>query len=131
MFKFAATSLAMIVFAAGGLPTVSAAQPSAAPRAASTIAERQYANAVSSFRQGRYPEAFGRFVALADAGYAPAAEQALWMYRHGPTLFGREWDSNSEQLAAWARLAGQRVPEMDGGAQTPRLSNVSMQPTRR
>jgi hypothetical protein len=61
---------------------------------------------VASFRQARFPEAYGRLIALADAGHAPSAELALWMYFNGPSLFGRDWDSTQDQLTAWAQLAG-------------------------
>ena len=53
------------------------------------MAERLHANALASFRQARFPEAYGRFIALADAGHAPAAELALWMYLQGPSVFGK------------------------------------------
>jgi hypothetical protein len=84
-----------------------------APSAPST-AERLHANALASFQQARFPEAYGRFIALANAGHAPSAEVALWMYLHGPTVFGREWDSTPEQLTAWARMAGQEAPTLVG-----------------
>ena len=77
-----------------------------------SVAERLHNNAVSSFRQARFPEAYGRFIVLADAGHAPSAELALWMYQHGPSVFGKDWDSSQEQLTAWARLAGQPAPTM-------------------
>ena len=67
---------------------------------------------MASFRAARFPEAYGRFIALAGAGHAPAAEQALWMYRHGPSLFGKDWHSSQDQLTAWAKLAGQPAPTM-------------------
>ena len=86
--------------------------PSAFAQAAPGAAERLHANAVASFRQARFPEAYGRFIGLADAGHAPSAEMALWMYLHGPALFGRDWDSTPEQLTAWAQLARQPVPTM-------------------
>ena len=62
---------------------------------------------MASFRQARFPDAYGRFIKLADAGHAASAEQALWMYRNGPVLFGSDWDTTQEQLTAWAQLAGQ------------------------
>ena len=86
--------------------------PVAFAQSASGAAERLHANAVASFRAARFPEAYGRFIALAGAGHAPAAEQALWMYRHGPSLFGKDWDSSQDQLTAWAKLAGQPAPTM-------------------
>lgn len=88
------------------------AQQGQSARSAPSVAERLHANALASFREARFPEAYGRFIALADAGHAPAAEVALWMYQHGPSVFGKEWDSSQEQLTAWARLAGQPAPTM-------------------
>lgn len=73
-------------------------------------AERLQVDAVASFRQARFSEAFGRFKNLADAGHAPSAEMALWMYLNGPTLFDKDWDSTQEQLTAWAQLARQPAP---------------------
>jgi hypothetical protein len=92
---------------------VSAAQ--AQPRPASpTAAAQLHANAVASFRQGRFAEAFGRFNSLADAGHAPSAAIALWMFQNGPAVFGSDWDSSQDQLTAWAQLAGQPVPQLVG-----------------
>lgn len=88
-------------------------------------AERLYANAVASFRQARFPEAYGRFISLADAGHAPAAEQALWMYRNGPVLFGRDWDSTQDQLTAWSKLVGQPAPVMTARAYPPVATQVA------
>lgn len=93
--------------------------PGASAQSAPGAAERLYANAVASFRQARFPEAYGRFISLADAGHAPAAEQALWMYRNGPVLFGRDWDSTQEQLTAWSKLAGQPAPTLTARTYLP------------
>lgn len=86
--------------------------PTAFAQPTISVAERLHANAVSSFRQARFPEAYGRFIALADAGYAPSAEVALWMYQQGSTVFGRDWDSSQEQLTAWANLVGRPAPTL-------------------
>ncbi len=86
------------------------AQSAQSVQSAPSVAERLRSNALASFRQARFPEAYGRLIALADAGHAPAAELALWMYLHGPMVFGKEWDSSQEQLTAWAKLAGQSAP---------------------
>lgn len=64
-----------------------------------------FAQAVQLFRAGRFPEAYGRFVALADAGHAKAALQALWMCENGPTIFGSHWDCAPHQVAAWTDVA--------------------------
>lgn len=88
--------------------------PGAWAQPAPGAAEQLHANAVASFRQARFSEAYGRVMALADAGHAPAADMALWMYLNGPTLFGKDWDSTQDQLTAWAQLAGRPVPTMVG-----------------
>lgn len=90
------------------------AAPVADAHAGPGIGEQQHAHALASFRQARFSEAYGRFSGLADAGYAPAAAMALWMYLHGPQVFDKDWDSNQEQLTAWAQLAKQPVPTIAG-----------------
>ncbi len=69
-----------------------------------------YARAVASFQQGRFPDAYGRFIALANAGHAPAAELALFMSQNDTVLFGKDWDVTQEQLTAWSALAGRPAP---------------------
>ncbi|MCU0920584.1 MAG: hypothetical protein MUF16_09650 [Burkholderiaceae bacterium] len=86
--------------------------PAAFAQSTSTLSERLHANAVASFRQARFPEAYARFMALADAGHAPSAEMALWMYKNGPAVLRRDWDSTQEQLTAWAQLARQPAPTL-------------------
>lgn len=86
--------------------------PAAFAQSAPGVSERLHADAVASFRQARFPEAYARLIRLADDGHAPSAELALWMYLHGPALFGRDWDSTQDQLTAWAQLAHQPVPTM-------------------
>jgi hypothetical protein len=81
-----------------------------------------HAEAASYFRQGRYSEAYGRFVALADAGHSPLARIALWMCEHGLMLFGRDWDCAPYQVERWAAVAGVAVPRIgspDYGASGP------------
>lgn len=98
--------LAMLVW--GGLA------PGACAREAPGMGEQLHANALTSFRQARFSEAYGRFSGLADAGHAPAAAMALWMYLNGPQVFDKDWDSTQDQLTAWAQLARQPVPTMVG-----------------
>ena len=69
-----------------------------------------HAKAVASFQQGRFPDAYGRFVALANAGHAPAAELALFMSQNDTALFGRDWDVTQGQLTAWSALVGRPAP---------------------
>ena len=86
--------------------------PAALAQSASSTADRLHANAVASFSQARFPEAYGLLIRLADAGHAPSAELTLWMVVHGPSLLGRDWDSTQDQLTAWVQLARQPVPTM-------------------
>ncbi len=117
-----ATLPMLVALLLAGLAPAAHAQRPGTP----STAEQLHGSAVASFRQGRFAEAFGRFNSLADAGHAPSAAVALWMYEHGPTLFGRDWDSTQEQLSAWAQLAGQPAPVL-GGRAYPR-SDTRAQP---
>lgn len=84
--------------------------PIASAQSNSIVAERLHASAMAQFREARFSEAYGRLIVLADAGHAPSAELVLWMYLHGPSVFGKDWDSSQDQLTAWARLTGQPAP---------------------
>jgi hypothetical protein len=75
-----------------------------------SLAERLHAQAVESFRIGRFPEAYGRFVSLAEAGHPASARYALWMCVHGMELFGKDWDCSQSQVDDWARTAGAVAP---------------------
>jgi len=101
-FKFVTAVLLVVGFHA----------PSTFAQSAPGATERLHAEAVASFREARFPAAYARFIRLADAGHAPSAELALWMYLHGPSLFGRDWDTTLDQLTAWAQLAHQPVPTL-------------------
>ena len=94
------------------LLVLSSFAPGASARESPGMGEQLHANALGSFRQARFSEAYGRFSGLADAGHAPAAAMALWMYLNGPPVFGKDWDCTQDQLAAWAQLARQPVPTM-------------------
>jgi hypothetical protein len=81
-----------------------------------------FEQALNSLRAGRSAEAYGRFSLLADYGHVEAARYALWLYEQGPSRFGSQWDCTTEQLEAWAALAGRtRAPTLDHlAAPTPR-----------
>jgi len=100
---FVSVSAAIAAFVGASFPP--AAQAQSVP-----MREKLQASAVTSFQQGRFPEAYGRFVALADAGHAPAAELALFMSQNDIALFGKDWDVSQEQLSAWAALTGRPAP---------------------
>ena len=82
----------MLVFAC----TFSAIPVSAAT---ATDADCMHARAVESFRLGKFPEAYGRFIPLANAGLPASARYALWKCEQGLPLFGK-------QAEVWARIAG-------------------------
>ena len=60
-----------------------------------------FADAAQSLRAGRFAEAYGRFVTLADEGDADAGRIALVMHRYGSEVFGSTWDASTEQLTQW------------------------------
>jgi hypothetical protein len=88
------------------LPLVLACSAAPAAAAPGTYAERMHARAVESFRQGRFPEAYGRFIDLANTGHPASARYALWMCEQGPALFGKDWDCAPHEAEDWARAAG-------------------------
>lgn len=92
---------------------------------AQPLSQRLHAQAVESFRQGRFSEAYGRFVQLANAGHAPAAGTALWMCQHGLELFGRDWDCAPHEVDDWASLAGVVMLRPDMVASWPRALTSS------
>jgi len=51
--------------------------PATQAQSAPALVDQLRAKAVASFQQARFPEAYGRFIALADAGHVPAAERAV------------------------------------------------------
>ena len=91
----------------------------AAPQAP-TQADRLHARALDSFRQGRFPEAYGRFMGLANAGHSASARYALWMCEHGLALFGKDWDCAPHEVEDWAMAAGVAVPRMTTGRAAPK-----------
>jgi hypothetical protein len=75
-----------------------------APASASNLVEREYAEAVQSFRAGRTSEAFGRFMDLANRGDVDSARIALFMHQYGQPLYGKHWDAGPQNVAYWASL---------------------------
>jgi hypothetical protein len=105
-----------------GLGVLAGAMPIAA--AGTSHANLLHARAVESFRQGRFPEAYGRFIGLANAGHAASARYALWMCEQGPALFGKDWDCAPHESDAWAALSGVAPARIDASryATVPRRS---------
>lgn len=71
---------------------------------ASGLADREYAEAVRSFRSGRTADAFGRFIDLANRGDVDAARIALFMHSYGPTLYGTYWEAGAQDVEYWTSL---------------------------
>jgi hypothetical protein len=71
---------------------------------AAALAEREYADAVQSFRAGRTSVAFGQFMALAQRGDVDSARIALFLYSYGPVLYGKQWDVLPADVAHWNTL---------------------------
>ena len=64
-----------------------------------------YDEAVVQYHNGRWAEAYGRFMALANDGDADAARTALFMLRYGPQLYNAHWDAMPSEIARWETLA--------------------------
>lgn len=78
-----------------------------------------HARALESFRLGRFPEAYGRFIELAEIGHPASARYALLMCEHGPELFGKDWDCAPHQVEAWAQAAGVIAPTIGARSYRP------------
>lgn len=91
--KFLRSAALSIILASAALPGTAVAS------------EREYAAAVQQYRNGRFADAYGRFLVLADRGDADAARVVLFMYRFGPSLYGAHWDAHQEDIAFWTQLA--------------------------
>ncbi len=114
MQTHARITLSSLALAAGAaaLMGTAAAPARDAPAAVPSQAER-YADASRWFRDGRHAAAYGRVIALADAGHLPSAQLALVMHDQGRALFGSEWSASPDQRRRWNTLvinaARQRV----------------------
>lgn len=74
------------------------------PSGAVAPVEREYADAVKSFRSGRTAEAFGRFIELANRGDVDAARIALFLHSYGAVLFNKQWEADPRDVAYWSLL---------------------------
>jgi hypothetical protein len=103
--------------------------------APTTLADRLHARALESFRAGRFPEAYGRFMGLANAGHPASARYALWMCENGLALFGKDWDCAPHEVEDWALAAGVAMPRIvaargvpSGAAKVPFSPSVGRSP---
>ncbi len=97
------TALAALVAVLAGWSMPSMAGPAAA------LAEREYADAVQTFRAGRTSVAFGQFVDLAKRGDVDSARIALFLYSYGPVLYGKQWDVLPADVDYWNTLVRNSV----------------------
>ena len=115
LFAFVAVSVVALAGACFAPAVQAQSALASAPASTSTSLSplgKLHTVAVTSFQQGRFPEAYGRFMALANSGHAPAAEVALFMALNGTAVFGKDWDVTQDELTVWAALAGQPAPEL-------------------
>lgn len=80
-----------------------------------SVRDQLHAIAVAASQQGRYPEACGRFMKLADGGHVPSAEVALLIFQYSTTLFHSDWDASQAQLTAWSALIHWPAPVLQRG----------------
>lgn len=76
-----------------------------APAVRADAVPSTYDVAIHQFRDGRWADAYGRFVALANNGDPDAARIALFMYRYGPTLHKAYWNAMPHEVQRWQQLA--------------------------
>lgn len=101
-------------------PQLSAAGPAAAgPAAPSRWLEQAHAKALDLFRRGRFSEAYGRFIELAEVGHPASARYAVWMCENGTPLFGVDWDCAPHEMEAW-RAMGSAAERRSGSSATAR-----------
>jgi hypothetical protein len=74
------------------------------PSGAANPTEREYDEAVRTFRAGRMSHAFGKFIDLANRGDVDSARIALFLHTYGPVLFGKQWDAGDQDVAYWTML---------------------------
>lgn len=110
VLALAALATAVLVVAPAG-PAAGAGVPP--PDGADERLARSHAVTLAlarqALREGRFPAAYGRFAALADAGHAPSAELSLVMWRHGREVFGSAWSATPAQVRRWTALAAERA----------------------
>ena len=87
------------------VPPATAHAQTAAQGAGSTSLSAQdlksFGSATEAFKTKRFAHAYGRFMALADAGHVPSARMALLMLQNGAALFGGEFAATTSQHARW------------------------------
>lgn len=101
--SFPLAAAALSLFLVSGVLAAGQRTPGAGARLSPV--EIAHAQALDSFRRARFPEAYGRFVQLANVGHAPSARVALWMCEQGPVVFGSDWDCTPDEIEDWRALS--------------------------
>jgi hypothetical protein len=109
LFLVALSTLAAVALTWAPVSNVGAEAPATSEARLAGAQAAKLADARRAFREGRYPAAYGRFAALADAGHAPSAEISLVMWRHGHDLFGSEWSATPVQVRRWTAMVVDRA----------------------
>lgn len=117
LFIVALATLAAAALTWAPISNVGAESSAAGGDPLARVQVSKLADARQAFRERRFPAAYGRFAALADAGHAPSAEISLLMWRHGPDLFGSEWSATPAQLRRWTALVVDRARSGAGWAE--------------
>ena len=100
MFKTGLAGAAVAMLLALGVPETANA----------SLAQRDFDEAVNSFKDGRRSEAFGRFIALANRGDVDAARIALFLHNYGAVLYGTHWEAGREDMEYWNTLVRNSSP---------------------
>jgi hypothetical protein len=106
------------------------------PSGAANPAEREYDDAVRTFRAGRMSHAFGKFIDLANRGDVDSARIALFLHSYGPVLFGKQWDASEQDIAYWTMLvrnsgtSARTLPEFAPTVLTPSKPKSSPGPAK-
>ncbi|HEX2545391.1 MAG TPA: hypothetical protein VHL79_10960 [Ramlibacter sp.] len=85
----------------------------AAADAAPPSHDQLFLQATAQYRAGRYSDAFGRFLHLANQGDPEAARIVVFMHTFGPPLFGSYWDLHATDVEQFTQLAARQAARKD------------------
>lgn len=97
-------SSATAALAVAGAAVATLAGPLATDPTTQPELNEQHGHALELFRQGRHAAAYGRLIALADAGHVGAARLALVLATQGHAMVGAEFSATEAQQLRWNAL---------------------------